>query len=73
MPKKILAISPNDSYLFRIFVLTHRLVRGVANRLLDKKYIRPRNFSNEMLRVYAPYFGGKVLNVSGWRDELFPF
>jgi hypothetical protein len=69
MPKKILAISPNDSYLFRIFVLAHRLVRGVANRLLDKKYIRPRNFSNEMLRVYAPYFGGKVLNVSGWKDE----
>ena len=55
--------------LFKILVLAHRIVKGVANRVLDKRRIRPRNFSNEMLRRYAPAFGGDIINVSGWKDE----
>ena len=45
------------------------MVRGIANRILDKSFIRPRNFSNKMLRLYAPFFNGDVINVSGWKDE----
>jgi len=55
--------------LFTLLVFCHRLVKGVANRVLDKSFIRPRNFSNAMLRKYAPYFSGSAINVSGWRDE----
>jgi hypothetical protein len=53
---------------FKFFISCHRLVRGLANRILDKNQIRPRNFSNMMLRRYAPYFTGSVINVSGWQD-----
>jgi len=55
--------------LFKGLVALHRLVRGVANRVLDRDRIRPRNFSNVELRRYAPQFGGSVINISGWRDE----
>ncbi|OHB10965.1 MAG: hypothetical protein A3J09_00055 [Candidatus Zambryskibacteria bacterium RIFCSPLOWO2_02_FULL_51_21] len=50
-------------------LLAHRLVKGIANRILDKRVIRPRNFSNEMIRRYAPFFEGSAINISGWRDE----
>lgn len=55
--------------LFKLMLIFYRLVRGVANRVLDKKFIRPRNFSNEMLREYGKYFSGKIINVSGWKDS----
>jgi hypothetical protein len=58
-----------NSILFTILISAHRLVKGIANRVLDKTYLRPRNFSNAMLRAYAPAFSGKVINISGWRDE----
>jgi len=58
-----------NSILFHIMIACHRLVKGVANRILDKNYIRPRNFSNVMLRKYAPHFAGNIINVSGWKDE----
>jgi len=50
-------------------IISHRLVKGIANRVLDKKFIRPRNFSNDILRQYSHYFSGKIINVSGWRDS----
>ena len=55
--------------LFKIMILAHRLVKGVANRVLDKSYIRPRNFSNMMLHQYTSYFTGRIINVSSWKDE----
>lgn len=55
--------------IYKLLIYCHRLVKGVANRILDKDKIRPRNFSNAMLRRYASYFSGAVINVSGWRDE----
>ncbi len=58
-----------NNILFKIMILAHRLVKGLANRILDKRKIRPREFSNQMLKLYAPYLVGKVINVSGWRDE----
>lgn len=33
------------------------------------KFRQPRVWSNSMLRRFAPLFTGKVVNVSGWRDE----
>lgn len=35
----------------------------------DRKYRRPRAWSNSVLRRIAPLFSGSVLNVSGWLDE----
>ncbi|MEX1003124.1 MAG: hypothetical protein WDZ35_13485 [Crocinitomicaceae bacterium] len=55
--------------LFQLMIACHRLVKGVANRVLDVERIRPRNFSNAMLRRYVGYFAGEIINVSGWRDE----
>lgn len=49
----------------------HRVLRGVANNMLDKDVIRPREFSNAMLRYYAPLFTGSVVNISGWKDGDF--
>lgn len=31
--------------------------------------LSPRRWSNNELKTYAPLFSGKVVNVSGWRDE----
>lgn len=58
-----------NSFFFTVLTLLHRLVRGTANRILPKHMIRPREFSNAMLRQYGPYFRGRVVNVSGWKDE----
>lgn len=58
-----------NNFLFRLMIICHHFVKGMANRILDKRYIRPRNFSNLMLKKYAPYFSGDVINVSGWKDE----
>ncbi len=57
-----------NNLLFSIMIFAHKAVRGIANRLLDKKQIRPRNFSNAILRKYAAFFVGSIINVSGWKD-----
>ena len=36
---------------------------------MDPDTIRPRNWSNRELEKFAPFLDGRVLNVSGWRDE----
>lgn len=54
-----------------IFSLAHRVLRGLANNLLHKDVIRPREFSNAILRYYAPLFRGRIINVSGWKDGDF--
>lgn len=53
----------------KVLSCMHRVVRGVANRLLSKDLINPRHFSNSLLKHYAPVFTGSVVNVSGWKDE----
>jgi len=53
----------------KIFSLIHRIIRGLANNILDKKYTKPREFSNAILRDYAPLFTGSIINVSGWKDS----
>ncbi len=55
--------------LYGLMIALNRLVKGVANRVLDKNVIRPRNFSNAMLRKYAEHFHGSAINVSGWKDS----
>ena len=52
----------------RIFLLLQKVLRSLAIRVLPK-VIEPRAFSNSMLRKYAKYFGGDVINVSGWDDR----
>ncbi len=54
-----------------IFSFIHRALRGLANNLLHKDVIKPREFSNAILRYYAPLFTGKIINVSGWKDGDF--
>lgn|GEM_PF-456968 len=41
----------------------------LARRLVDRKWRRPRLWSNAELRSVAPQFTGAVVNVSGWNDE----
>lgn len=57
-----------ERFLRGALFFAHRAVRGLANRVLDKKLIHPRPFSNNLIRRYAPLFSGSVLNVSGWND-----
>jgi hypothetical protein len=57
-----------DNFLYRILVFSHRLVRGLANRVLDARFLNARKYSNLLLRQYAPLFSGSVINVSGWND-----
>lgn len=58
--------------LLRLFLsFIHRVLRGIANNFLDIHAIRPREFSNAILRYYAPLFTGSVINVSGWKDGDF--
>ena len=40
-----------------------------AMRRVDKNHVRPRNWSNQELKKFSQIFDGKVINVSGWRDE----
>ncbi len=65
----------NESFIHRLlrlgFSFLHRVLRGLANNLLDKDIIKPREFSNAMLQHYAPLFTGSVVNVSGWKDGDF--
>jgi len=35
---------------------------------LDRKFRKPRVWSNQELRKVAPLFGGSIVNVSGWKD-----
>lgn len=55
--------------LIKIIYFLHRCVRALGNRVLDKRLIYPRAFSNALLRRYAPLFEGSALNVSGWDDR----
>ena len=57
--------------LRNFFVFVHRGLRGLANNLLHKNVIKPREFSNDILRYYAPLFDGNIVNVSGWKDGDF--
>jgi len=34
----------------------------------DRKFIKPRRWSNKELFLFSELFEGKVLNVSGWKD-----
>ncbi len=36
--------------------------------MIDRKFRRPRIWSNEQLKVLCAYFGGSIVNVSGWKD-----
>ncbi len=36
---------------------------------VERKFRLPRIWSNDELRKLAPLFDGKVVNVSGWKDE----
>jgi hypothetical protein len=55
-------------FVVRIFFFLQRILRSVAIRVLPKE-IEPRAFSNIMLRKYAKFFGGNIINVSGWDDR----
>lgn len=61
--------SVGERMMRKILYVCHRVLRGFANRVLNKKVIAPRIFSNAILKYYAPIFKGHVINVSGWRDE----
>ena len=61
--------SVKQKILRNILASAHRIVRGLGNRFLNKSLVQPRQFSNVILRHYAPAFTGDVINVSGWRDE----
>jgi hypothetical protein len=37
--------------------------------VLDKKFRSPRKWSNDELKKIAPLCKGRVINVSGWKDE----
>ncbi len=60
-----------EQHVRKVFLLFHRVLRGIANNVLNSKVIRGREFSNAILRYYAPLFTGKVINVSGWNDSDF--
>jgi hypothetical protein len=60
-----------ERILRTILLFCHRILRGSANHLLSKKVIHPRDFSNAILKYYAPLFTGSVINVSGWKDGDF--
>jgi hypothetical protein len=53
---------------WKILLVLHRGVRGLANRTLPHAFVRPREFSNACLRSYGHHFSGDILNVSGWKD-----
>lgn len=53
----------------KILSLFHKIIRAIANRILNKDFIQPRTFTNAMLKHYAPVFTGDIINVSGWKDE----
>lgn len=40
-----------------------------AMRRARRDLVRPREWSNAELRRVAPHFDGRIINVSGWRDE----
>lgn len=55
--------------MFPLFIFFHRALKAVAYRLISKRRIVPRLFTNDLLRKYAPLLGGSVINVSGWDDR----
>lgn len=52
----------------RVFFLLQRILRSLAIRILPRN-IEPRAFSNILLRKYAGFFSGNIINVSGWDDR----
>ena len=52
-----------------ILIFFHRILRALGNRLLPKELVNARIFSNMMLRKYASFFEGDIINVSGWDDR----
>ncbi len=54
--------------VYQLLIMGHRFVRGLANRLLPRAFIRPREFSNALIRQYGAVLSGSVINVSGWND-----
>jgi hypothetical protein len=54
-----------------IEILLERAHAGTvrAMRRARRDRVRPREWSNAELRRIAPLFDGRVINVSGWRDE----
>ena len=55
--------------MFELFVFLHRVVRALATRLVSKRRLVPRLYTNDLLKHYGPYFKGSVVNVSGWDDR----
>lgn len=55
--------------LLKLMLLANKLVKTIAVRVLERSDIQPRHFSNKMLRKYAPGLKGRVINISGWKDE----
>lgn len=55
--------------IFRTILFSmHNLLRALGIRLIAKDELQPRFFSNKLLKKYASFFHGKVINVSGWND-----
>jgi len=57
------------NFLIKILFFCHRIIRGLGNRVMDKNIYHHRKFSNNRLRLYADFFSGSVINVSGWDDN----
>ena len=55
--------------LYSFFAFLHRVLRSLALRLAPPELVDPRVFSNTLLRTYAPFFSGAVVNISGWDDR----
>lgn len=52
----------------RALVALQWILTGLAKRAAGEE-IRPRVWSNRVLRAYLGAFSGDVINVSGWKDE----
>lgn len=55
--------------MYNFLYFLFRIIKGLANRLVDKNRIQPREFTNAVLKKYAHIFNGSVINVSGWNDS----
>jgi hypothetical protein len=55
--------------IYKLLYLFFRIIRGLANRVVKKEIIQPREYSNEVIKRYGSFFCGDVINVSGWNDS----
>jgi hypothetical protein len=53
--------------LERALAFSQWALNGVAKRVLSD--LRPRRFSNLVLRKYLAHMSGHIMNISGWRDS----